>query len=306
MGNNCVIPDCEYVAGDCAQNREFTPKHQHRLLRIPARPQLDDSSPSMILELPTAGFSGRRPQSSRRRARRSMKAVVWCIVAAQRLSRGRMRCCIVPTAVRAEDVDQMDRDLYRTNLCEPIQTARVRTLLLRQIAEDPQLGYCQGMNLVATVFSAAAGTYEEAYSRFHRFVDRMRGLWLPGFPLLQVGELQFVSVAKDRPWYRHLLAHNVDPSMFLPQALLTMFTMWLPLDTVVHCLELPEKRGLEAMVAITVAVLDHAKDRFLQQRGLEGIMQVLQDLPTFAPPPSKLALTASATLPVLSDSMCPL
>jgi len=80
-------------------------------------------------------------------------------------------------------------------------------------------------------------------------MGRARGLWAPGFPLLQVGA-QLEAVAKKRPWYGHLLKNSVEASMFLPQALMTMFTMWLPLETVVACLALVEDTGFKAMVAI--------------------------------------------------------
>jgi len=133
--------------------------------------------------------------------------------------------------------------------------------------------------------------------RFHRFMERARGLWVPGFPLLRVGAAQLDAVAKTRPWYVHLRENNVESSMFLPQALMTMFTMWLPLETVVDCLALVEHEGLRAMVAFTLAILDNAADRLLAQRGLEGILGVLQELPTSPPSAGALRTAATSLLP---------
>jgi len=200
-------------------------------------------------------------------------------------------------------VELLDQDLPRTaGLLGPHVTAhvgRIRALLLRLLAEDPELGYCQGLHLVAAVFSKAIGSQADAYGRFHSFVQRVRGLWLPGFPLLQVGSNQFSCAVRERPWYRHLHDHCVEPSMFLPQALLTMFTLWLPLETIVECLPFPERLGLSAMVAMTVAVLDHAAERILKEKRFEGILGVLQALPDCPPSTEVLLSLVTHSLPAV-------
>lgn len=195
---------------------------------------------------------------------------------------------------------QMDQDLPRTAGSDPVVRAkrgRIRSMLLRHMAEDPQLGYCQGMNFVAAVFAVAVGDRDKAYARFHGFMQRNRGLWLPGFPLLEMGVAHLVTVAKERQWFQHLNAHDVRPSMFLPQALLTLFTMWLPLTTVVECLAMLERDGLLAMVAMTVAVLDHATERLLKQQSMEELLRVFRELPALSPEPQELVTAATKELP---------
>lgn len=200
-------------------------------------------------------------------------------------------------------VELLDQDVPRTaGLLGPHVAAhlgRIRALLLRLLAEDPELGYCQGLHLVAAVFTAATGNQVDAYSRFHAFVQRVRGLWLPGFPLLQVGSTQFAYAVRERPWYRHFHDHCVEPSMFLPQALLTMFTLWLPLATIVQCLAIFERLGLSAMVATTVAVLEHSSERILKAQRFEGILGVLQALPDNPPSPEVLVSLATNALPAV-------
>lgn len=219
------------------------------------------------------------------------------------------RFCLDPRTKRSYELDrsvdpyaifQMDQDLPRTAGSEPLVRVckgRIRSMLLRQLAEDPQLGYCQGMNFVAAVFAVAARSQNEAYERFHGFTQRVRGLWMPGFPLLEMGVAHFATVAKERSWFQHLIAHDVRPSMFLPQALMTMFAMWLPLRTVVECLALPERNGLIGMVAMTVAVLDHARDRLLQQHSFEELLSVFRGLQDSPPEPQALAAAASRAVP---------
>mmetsp|Transcript_53018 Transcript_53018/g.105318 ORF Transcript_53018/g.105318 Transcript_53018/m.105318 type:complete len:423 (-) Transcript_53018:74-1342(-) len=230
--------------------------------------------------------------------RRSLKAVGQFIVMVLRfqLTPSKRRSYERDLGVAADSIELIDMDLPRSCMLgssASTHTGRIRAVLLRHLAEDPELGYCQGMHLVAAVFSKASGSQDEAYLRFHRFMGRARGLWVQGFPLLRVGTAQLEVVAKNRPWYGHLLEKDVESSMFLPQALMTMFTMWLPLETVVECLALVESEGLKAMVAIALAILDDAANRLLAQQSLEGILGVLQELPKH--PLSAEALLAAAS-----------
>merc|ERR1719210_997956 len=144
------------------------------------------------------------------------------------------------------------------------------------------------MNFVAAIFAAATKNQSEAYERFHAFVQDMRGLWLPGFPLLAVGTARFESIAWECGWYQHLKANGIETSMFLPQAMMTILAMWLPMPTIAQCLKLPERYGLDGIVAMTFCVLDLAKERLLQQQNMEGLLQVLQTLHDSAPQPCML------------------
>lgn len=156
-------------------------------------------------------------------------------------------------------IAQIDADIHRTSggnseLEAGLGTAR--SMLLRYAAEDPDLGYCQGMNMVATLFAVASCTQEDAYARFHAFTQRLRGLWLPGFPLLHAGIARFVTLAGERPWFQHLGAHAIDPAMYLPQAWMTVFATWLKLPTRVLLLRHLEEKGFAGLLAMALAVLD--------------------------------------------------
>jgi len=239
---------------------------------------------------------------------RSLRSVGWFIVTVLRfqLKPSKRRSYELDQGVPEDSIKEVDLDMPRACCLGPsvsTLSGRMRALLLRHLAEDPELGYCQGMHLVAAVFSRASGSQEEAYMRFHRFMGRARGLWAPGFPLLRVGVAQLEAVAKKRPWYGHLLENSVEASMFLPQALMTMFTMWLPLETVVACLALVEDTGLMAMVAIALAILDNAADRLLAQQGLEGILRVLQTLHECPPSAEAIGTSASSLLPDICKAL---
>lgn len=218
-------------------------------------------------------------------ALKRFKAVVWAIVATKWFSPCRQ------VFVDAETVALIDLDLSRTLRDDPLVRPRVgwmRSLLLRHVATDPKLGYCQGMSLVAAVFAVASSSQKEAYFRYRNFILRLRNLWLPGFPLLKVAMSRFEEMAKTQPWYRHLLQHGVETSMYLPQALLTLFSAWLPVSTVLHCLSHLEKTDMIGLVAMAVTVMDSIADRLLKHGSMDALLFELQGLKMRAPDAQKL------------------
>lgn len=181
-----------------------------------------------------------------------------------------------------------------------VRASKVRALLLRQAAQDAELGYCEGLHLVATVFLAASRIEAEAYWRFHAFVGGLRGFWLPGFPLLEAGAVQFKEAASGARWFQHLEALNVEPRAYLPQAWLTMFTTWIPLSALVQCLELLEGHLFAGILAMTLAMLDHVSQHLLDQNSTEDAVLALRGIKGHAPGPEALASAARGWLPKVS------
>lgn len=153
----------------------------------------------------------------------------------------------------------------------------IKTLLLRYAAQDSELGYCQGMHLVAALFTAGSFSAAGSYFRFQAFIRSVRGFWLPGFPLLEEGLLHFAEVARPTEWAEHVRKHNVDLNSCLSKAWLTMFTTWLSLPTVVGCIEFVEGHGLAGVLAMTLALIDQASEDILEADDEEEILEVFND-----------------------------
>jgi len=175
----------------------------------------------------------------------------------------------------------------------------IRTTLMRHAAQDPELGYCQGMHLVAALFVAVSVTQPEAYWRFNAFVGGIRGLWLPGFPLLEVGAARFKDLAEHRPWFQHLRDNLVEPDMYLPRAWLSVFAAWLPLHYLVECGEILEAHGLAGILAMTLAMCDCISPHLLERQGLEEIVQVFKRINEHAPSASTLIQATRKWLPTV-------
>mmetsp|Transcript_60328 Transcript_60328/g.168549 ORF Transcript_60328/g.168549 Transcript_60328/m.168549 type:complete len:492 (-) Transcript_60328:224-1699(-) len=210
------------------------------------------------------------------------------------------------TADSAKAVSQLDRDLPRTHPHDRLVQSRrdmIRGILMRHIEEDIELNYCQGMNLVAVAFAGVYFEADEAYKHFSAFVSRVRGLWLPGFPLIEQGTSHFAVLAVTRPWFRHLQTHHIDPSMYLPNMWMALFGTWLPLPTLLHFVPLFEREGFSSMLAMTLAVLDHVGARLLQLHGQEELLLAfaptrLNDFHGLIPEAHVLAKSVMAWLPV--------
>ncbi|CAE7726470.1 DUSP9 [Symbiodinium sp. CCMP2592] len=160
---------------------------------------------------------------------------------------------------------------------------RIRALLIRQAAHDPELGYCQGMHLSAAIFVAASESQGEAYWRFHGFTTALRGLWLgsSSFPLLRSGCACFQEgskkeeLAKGRPWFQHLMALKIDLNLYLAQAWLGLFGLWLPFSVLVQCIQLLEGSHMAGLLAMTLALLDRRSDRMHEAQTEDGLLRVL-------------------------------
>ncbi|CAJ1338762.1 unnamed protein product [Effrenium voratum] len=99
----------------------------------------------------------------------------------------------------------------------------------------------------------------------------------PGFPLLPPSTSCFEALAKNNAWFAHFARYGLLTDMFLPQALLSMFVNWLPLRTLLHCLDFLEE-GLAALLSLALAVLELKESQLLQLQSFEELMEALQGL----------------------------
>jgi len=200
----------------------------------------------------------------------------------------------------SQNETEIDLDLPSASEVAGVAQERIggiKTLLLRYAAQDPELRYCQGMHLVAAAFTAASCSQGGSYFRFQAFVRSVRGLWLPGFPLLEAGLMYFAEVAKPTAWSEHLRAHDVGLNSCLSKVWLTMFTTWLPLPTLVDCLEFLEGHGLSGVLALTLALMDKASEDIIKADEQEGILEVLESFAERHVQPKEILMAVQKWLP---------
>ncbi|CAK0812270.1 unnamed protein product [Prorocentrum cordatum] len=212
---------------------------------------------------------------------------------AQRLAGG--SSCVPGAALNTINVD-----MPRTAGGDDEVTAllgTIRSMCVQRAAEDPELSYCQGMGMVAALFAVSSRCEEQAYARFSGYIWRLRGLWLPGFPLLVAGAALFEQLAAGRPWFQHFEQAGFEYNMYLPQAWLALFQTWLPRQARQLLLPLLEREGLAGLLATSLAVLDHLEPWLLQLEDEEDLLMGLQEFRGRAPDPEGLVEAVRAWLP---------
>lgn len=216
-----------------------------------------------------------------------------------RLKIAARKSMIIKHLSNTEHKQEIDLDLP-PSFGNPVAQERIETIraiLLRQAAQDAEVGYCEGMHFFAVAFAASSHSQGEASWRFHAFMGLVRGLWLPGLPLVRDGLCTFVEAAQQRGWFLHLRAHRVEPTMYLPRAWLTLFRTWLPFRTLTACLELLEGHGFAGILATTLALMDHAEDRLLKCQSTADLLHEVDGMQETAPDPSALSSAMRAWLP---------
>jgi len=212
--------------------------------------------------------------------------------------------------INIADLKQIECDVSRTSFGSIKLTdyhAVIVDLLCEYAIEDTEVGYCQGMNYVAAVCARQFGSTDVAYPHFRTIVHGIRGLWLPGFPLLLHGvvacELLCSSLFQDL--YTHLQAHMLQLDMFLPDTWLTLFSRWLPVDVLWEAFEVIETEGFPYVLALTAEMMKaHTTDLMALPdfTSLFSVMKKLGHLPSDLTP-SALLTTARDLLPAARDAM---
>lgn len=88
--------------------------------------------------------------------------------------------------------DEIDKDLNRTKTSERVKTKEGQEELRRVLTAVaycmPDIGYCQGMNFIASVFLAVTESEEHSFALFMYLLmaKEMRPLFLPGVPELHL------------------------------------------------------------------------------------------------------------------------
>jgi len=178
---------------------------------------------------------------------------------------------------------QIRKDLPRTfpelSLIQERQ-ALIEAILTDYAAFDSELGYCQGMSCLAAVIAERINDSEEASTHFRHIVGPLRGIWLPGFPLVVTGMSAFDTVLKKSncALHTHLTKHDLSYDMFLPDVWLTQFSRWLPFSFLWDVFEYVEAHGFPGVLAITAALMSLSTPSLLEEADFSALFVALKSL----------------------------
>lgn len=162
------------------------------------------------------------------------------------------------------------------------QEHSLHRILRAYAALYPDVGYCQGMNFIAGILLIVSQDEEGAFWAFVSMMDegRISGFYIAGFPLLQrymAAFEAFAAEAEPELW-QHLVAHDVNPGMFLHRWYLTLFANSLPLPMVIPFWDIIICSGLDALLPLGVTLLRSMKWMILRQKGVDEIAPTLKTI----------------------------
>lgn len=200
---------------------------------------------------------------------------------------------------KTEDLQQIQKDIPRTFFDQPdvLQLAGVTEEVLRKYAAaDAEVGYCQGMSFVAAVTAFQFRSIDAAYPHFWAIVNRIRGLWLPGLPLLLTGVSAFEALCSSsfEDLQQCLSSQSVAFDMFLPDAWLTLFSRWVPFAALWAVFEFVKAEGFPGVLAITVVLLKAHKSVLLDAADFKDMFVILKELAKQPRQPDVLQLVSAA------------
>eukprot|EP00747_Dinoflagellata_sp_TGD_P069587 gnl/TRDRNA2_/TRDRNA2_156191_c2_seq1.p1 gnl/TRDRNA2_/TRDRNA2_156191_c2~~gnl/TRDRNA2_/TRDRNA2_156191_c2_seq1.p1 ORF type:complete len:256 (-),score=53.55 gnl/TRDRNA2_/TRDRNA2_156191_c2_seq1:94-783(-) len=186
-----------------------------------------------------------------------------------------------------DPVDAIRNDLERTFADMPMVAPRkpqIFRILQQYAADNPDIGYTQGMNYVAATMVLKFPDKEDiARRRFAEAMMQFGGFWSDGFPLLNFGVQLFARLAELHltSLWNHLIRSGVEPLSYLPNGWLSLFGKWLPLPAVMSAMDIVLECGVRGVLGVTLAVFQIQQNRLLRAQGMEQMLEVInQDMRT--------------------------
>ncbi|KAH8118089.1 TBC-domain-containing protein [Phellopilus nigrolimitatus] len=161
---------------------------------------------------------------------------------------------------------------------------KLRRVLIAYSRRNPSVGYCQGMNLVASTLLLVFGNEEEAFWVLCAIIEHI----LPGdffSPSLLVSRAcPLVLMDYVREYFPKLHAHLMTLEIDLPAIcfswFLSLFTDCLPVETLFRVWDLFFVDGLDVLFRIALSILKANEAELLGCQSISSVYISLESLPT--------------------------
>jgi len=199
------------------------------------------------------------------------------------------------------------RDIQRTFPgYAAVDNVRLRAAdVLRSYAQkDAELGYTQGMCFVAVAVCLHGAWVEKAPdedAEFAAIIQKLRGFWLPGFPLVAEGIdlLEVLLDERDPDLLAHFRNLGVDLLLMLPQAWLSLFAKWLPMASFLELLPFISQNGLHGVITVTYILILYHRWFIMGCQEPHELLAYMSTL-SMKPPPKCFLRLCSSALPKLA------
>ena len=165
--------------------------------------------------------------------------------------------------------ERIVKDLHRTHLVSTDleKQESLCKILLCVAYVFPEITYCQGMNCVAAVLLLALESEESCVFMFIAIIKdwSLAKIYEPGLPDLMLREFQFNCYAKKLmpDLYLHLKNEGITTGFFMSRWYLTMFSIYLPLETCLHIWDSVFHSKWKAIIKVSLALMVELKPKLV-------------------------------------------
>jgi hypothetical protein len=190
--------------------------------------------------------------------------------------------------------NQIDLDIMRTFpnnkiFSHKIFSSKLRRLLVSISKDDPDCGYVQGMNFLASYYLMLAGNnYSLTYMILRRvfslesriFNLKFRENLVSGFPLLYLYLTKFRNLVKKRhnELDQILQKYEVSDFLWVSKWIQTLFTHKFSFEIVSKFHDILVINGLDYLLLIILAIVDYIQPKVVKISSLEEFLNICEDL----------------------------
>lgn len=172
----------------------------------------------------------------------------------------------------SKSVDEISRDLSRTFHEEKFSSSDFQVKLERILSSiayiRPEIGYCQGMNFVASALFEFLEDEELSFWVFLYFLDEMElnSLYFENMPdySIRIYQLNYYIKKHIPSLYSHFLKNQINPDLILSKWILTIFSSFLPFIILSKIWDIFIFDRWKALITFSIILLYDYKDTFLQ------------------------------------------
>jgi len=193
---------------------------------------------------------------------------------------------------------QVEEDLERTYSNEPIARSHLfhlRNVLIAYSWRNPSIGYCQGMNYIASRFLSFGLSEEESFWLLAQVVETYLPLdYFSVMTGVQTDQRVFECLLKQMlpKVAQHLQKLQVDSHMYVVQWLLTMFAYTFPREVVIRIWDLFFAERSSVLLRIGLSLLSLSKAHILRTNSAEACIDCIKEVAIAVTDPEELISTA--------------
>ncbi|KAF8526214.1 rab-GTPase-TBC domain-containing protein [Hysterangium stoloniferum] len=161
---------------------------------------------------------------------------------------------------------------------------KLRRVLRAYSRRNPAVGYCQGMNLVASTLLLVHADEEDAFWNLAYIIEKSlpEDFFSPSLLVSRACPLVLLDYVHDLmpAFFEHLMELEVDLPAICFSWFLSLFTDCLPVETLFRVWDVFLVEGLDVLFRIALSILRLNEVELLQAKSIPALYVVLESLPT--------------------------